>query len=98
MCVCVSAEIRKDVSSQYHNTLYTGDVAERVKLLRTVGQGESREREPVHTTSLFCCDSGTFHYSLPTDNTFWEDSPHINSHVCECSRTWSVGVNNLRDV
>ena len=33
------AEIRKDVSSQYHNTLYTGDVAERVKLLRTVGQG-----------------------------------------------------------
>lgn len=33
------AEIRKDVSSQYHNALYTGDVAERVKLLRTVGQG-----------------------------------------------------------
>ena len=27
------------MSSQYHNTLYTGDVAERVKLLRTVGQG-----------------------------------------------------------
>ena len=38
--VCLySAEIRKDVSSQYHNTLYTGDVRERVKLLRTVGQG-----------------------------------------------------------
>ncbi|CAI8007010.1 Coatomer subunit alpha [Geodia barretti] len=32
------AEIRKDVSSQYHNALYTGDVTERVKLLRTVGQ------------------------------------------------------------
>ena len=28
------------MSSQYHNTLYTGDVADRVKLLRTVGQGE----------------------------------------------------------
>ena len=40
MCIlCCAAEIRKDVSSQYHNTLYTGDVAERVKLLRTVGQG-----------------------------------------------------------
>ena len=39
--VCV-AEIRKDVSSQYHNALYTGDVAERVKLLRTVGQGKSK--------------------------------------------------------
>lgn len=49
VCVCVSAEIRKDVSSQYHNTLYTGDVAERVKLLRTVGQGESRERENLCT-------------------------------------------------
>ena len=46
VCVCVLwilfacvAEIRKDVSSQYHNALYTGDVAERVKLLRTIGQG-----------------------------------------------------------
>ena len=39
-CDCTPAEIRKDVSSQYHNTLYTGDVAERVKLLRTVGQGK----------------------------------------------------------
>lgn len=40
MHIYIVAEIRKDVSSQYHNTLYTGDVAERVKLLRSVGQGE----------------------------------------------------------
>ena len=32
------AEIRKDVSSQYHNVLYTGDVTERVKILKGVGQ------------------------------------------------------------
>ena len=82
VCVCVSAEIRKDVSSQYHNTLYTGDVAERVKLLRTVGQGESRDREPVHTTSLFCCDSGTFHYSLPTDNVPFGRTLHTSTYMC----------------
>ena len=34
-----TAEIRKDVSSQYHNALYTGDVAERIKVLKSVGQG-----------------------------------------------------------
>ena len=34
------AEIRKDVSSHYHNALFTGDVAERIKLLRSVGQSE----------------------------------------------------------
>ena len=40
LCVYIHpAEIRKDVSSQFHNTLYTGDVLERVKLLRSVGQG-----------------------------------------------------------
>ena len=32
------AEVRKDVSSQYHNALYTGDVVERVRVLRAVGQ------------------------------------------------------------
>jgi len=32
------AEIRKDVSSQFHNTLYTGDIGERVRLLKAVGQ------------------------------------------------------------
>eukprot|EP00731_Ephydatia_muelleri_P009629 Em0005g215a len=32
------AEIRKDVSSQYHNVLYTGDVMERVKILKGAGQ------------------------------------------------------------
>ena len=37
---CSSAEIRKDVSSQYHNSLYTGDVAERIKILKSVGQGQ----------------------------------------------------------
>ena len=45
----LSAEIRNDVSSQYHNALYTGDVGERVKILKSVGQGEKgdggRERE-----------------------------------------------------
>ena len=35
-----AAEIRKDISSQYHNALYTGDVAERVKILKSVGQGQ----------------------------------------------------------
>ena len=33
------AEIRKDMSGQYHNALYTGDVEERVKILRNLGQG-----------------------------------------------------------
>ena len=37
---CPVAEIRKDVSSQYHNALFTGDVGERVKILKAVGQGE----------------------------------------------------------
>jgi coatomer protein complex subunit alpha (xenin) len=32
------AEIRKDLSSHYHNALFTGDVAERVRLLKSVGQ------------------------------------------------------------
>ena len=36
-----AAEIRKDVSGQYHNALYAGDVEERVKLLKSLGQGES---------------------------------------------------------
>jgi len=35
----VSAEIRKDMSGQYHNALYTGDVEERVKILKALGQG-----------------------------------------------------------
>ncbi|XP_028409104.1 coatomer subunit alpha-like [Dendronephthya gigantea] len=33
------SEIRKDVSGQYHNALYAGDVEERVKLLKSLGQG-----------------------------------------------------------
>ena len=37
----LAAEIRKDVSSQYHTTLLTGDVAERVRILKTVGLGWS---------------------------------------------------------
>ena len=36
--VCL-AEIRKDMSGQYHNALYTGDVEERIKILKTLGQG-----------------------------------------------------------
>ena len=34
-----SAEIRKDVSGHLHNALYTGDVEERIKVLKQVGQG-----------------------------------------------------------
>lgn len=34
-----AAEVRKDVSSQYHNALFVGDVQERVKILKSVGQG-----------------------------------------------------------
>ena len=33
------AEIRKDVMSRYHNSLFLGDVAERVKVLESTGQG-----------------------------------------------------------
>lgn len=33
------AEIRKDVSSQFHNALYLGNVEERVRVLRSAGQG-----------------------------------------------------------
>lgn len=32
------AEIRKDTSGQFHNALFLGDVEERVKILRSVGQ------------------------------------------------------------
>ena len=35
-----SAEIRKDMSGQYHNALYTGDVEERIKILKSLGQGK----------------------------------------------------------
>ena len=34
------AEIRKDMSGQYHNALYTGDVEERIKILKSLGQGK----------------------------------------------------------
>ena len=46
-CLCFSAEIRKDVSSQYHNSLYTGDVAERIKILKSVGQGQLSSLPPL---------------------------------------------------
>ena len=32
------AEIRKDISGQFHNALYLGDVEERIKILKAVGQ------------------------------------------------------------
>uniref|UniRef100_A0A674HU25 Coatomer subunit alpha n=1 Tax=Taeniopygia guttata TaxID=59729 RepID=A0A674HU25_TAEGU len=35
------AEIRKDMSGHYQNALYLGDVAERVRILRSCGQTES---------------------------------------------------------
>eukprot|EP00794_Sanderia_malayensis_P012655 gene12655-13955_t len=33
------SEIRKDVSGHLHNALYTGDIQERIKVLKQVGQG-----------------------------------------------------------
>jgi hypothetical protein len=33
------AEIRKDVMSRFHNSLYLGDVNERVQVLESAGQG-----------------------------------------------------------
>eukprot|EP00051_Salpingoeca_urceolata_P033954 m.22896 g.22896 ORF g.22896 m.22896 type:complete len:1318 (-) comp6997_c0_seq1:3-3956(-) len=33
------AEIRKDISGQFHNALYLGDASERVRILSSVGQG-----------------------------------------------------------
>jgi coatomer subunit alpha len=33
------SEIRKDVMSRFHNSLYLGDVSERVKILESTGQG-----------------------------------------------------------
>jgi len=35
------AEIRKDVMSRFHNSLYLGDVNERVQVLEGAGQGEA---------------------------------------------------------
>lgn len=40
LCILLAAEIRKDMSGQYHNALYTGDVEERIKILKSLGQGE----------------------------------------------------------
>ena len=34
-----AAEVRKDVSGQFHNAICCGDVEERIKVLRSVGQG-----------------------------------------------------------
>jgi len=43
--ILILAEIRKDVSGHLHNALYTGDVAERIKVLKQVGQGKKREKK-----------------------------------------------------
>ena len=34
-----TAEVRKDISGQFHNAICCGDVEERIKVLRSVGQG-----------------------------------------------------------
>ena len=34
-----AAEVRKDISGQFHNAICCGDVEERIKVLRSVGQG-----------------------------------------------------------
>ena len=42
VCVCIlppTAEVRKDVSGQFHNAICCGDIEERIKVLRSVGQG-----------------------------------------------------------
>ncbi|KAK2573204.1 Coatomer subunit alpha [Acropora cervicornis] len=47
------AEIRKDTSGQYHNALYTGDVEERIKILKNLGQathGLTQECDEIQET------------------------------------------------
>ena len=42
VCNCIlppTAEVRKDVSGQFHNAICCGDIEERIKVLRSVGQG-----------------------------------------------------------
>ena len=59
------AEVRKDVSSQYQNALFVGDVQERVKILKSVGQGKCTVNRiiniiisyPLYCTVLYCSDS-----------------------------------------
>ena len=41
--IFLSAEIRKDVSGQLHNALYCGDIEERIKVLKQVGQGKCNQ-------------------------------------------------------
>ncbi len=41
----ILAEVRKDVSSQYQNALFVGDVQERVKILKSVGQGKKNKNK-----------------------------------------------------
>ena len=43
-----AAEIRKDMSGQYHNALYTGDVEERIKILKSLGQGKCTVQTLLH--------------------------------------------------
>ena len=38
-----TAEVRKDISGQFHNAICCGDVEERIKVLRSVGQGTDTE-------------------------------------------------------
>ena len=52
-----TAEVRKDVSSQYHNALFVGDVQERVKILKSVGQGNIQR----FVTSLILRDTFNKH-------------------------------------
>ena len=42
VCNCIlppTAEVRKDVSGQFHNAICCGDIEERIKVLRSVRQG-----------------------------------------------------------
>ena len=48
-----AAEIRKDTSGQYHNALYTGDVEERIKILKNLGQGNLADNTGTHNNQSY---------------------------------------------
>ena len=47
------AEYRKDVMSRFHNSLYLGDIGERVQVLESTGQGTAN-LTPGGTLKIFC--------------------------------------------
>ena len=49
-----TAEVRKDISGQFHNAICCGDIEERIKVLRSVGQGTKliHNRSIIYTVPL----------------------------------------------